>query len=359
MLSPMKRQFLLLFAPLALGSLSAGCAGHDGGEELDVLQLALPGNPSCGDGYLDVGEQCDDGNTAAVDGCSTTCALEREMSIAPGSHKLENLQAKCLDVTGVSQSEGADLIEWACHGNDNQRWQFQPWGGGYYALVAKHSGKCAEVSGGSLVRGTKAVQATCGTLPEHRVFRPSPGNGPYFSLVALHSDLCLRAENGKIVQGSCDGSAAASWIQELIGLSFSTGYLPIKNRQDGRCADISGANTSNGGQLIVWPCHGGTNQALELRQTTGGFHNVVLRHSGKCVDVTPSSVLGGVDGQAVRQWTCSSPPTANQEFIAVATDGGYFQLRARHSDMCLDAVPGGINVVQKRCSGAASQQWTR
>lgn len=32
--------------------------------------------PVCGNGAREVGEQCDDGNTAAGDGCSATCALE-------------------------------------------------------------------------------------------------------------------------------------------------------------------------------------------------------------------------------------------------------------------------------------------
>jgi cysteine-rich repeat protein len=31
---------------------------------------------SCGDSTLDPGEQCDDGNTTAADGCSATCAFE-------------------------------------------------------------------------------------------------------------------------------------------------------------------------------------------------------------------------------------------------------------------------------------------
>jgi len=34
--------------------------------------------PVCGDGVLDVGEQCDDGNTTSGDGCSATCTLEVE-----------------------------------------------------------------------------------------------------------------------------------------------------------------------------------------------------------------------------------------------------------------------------------------
>jgi cysteine-rich repeat protein len=37
-----------------------------------------PPEPACGDGVLDAGEQCDDGNTTDGDGCSATCILEVE-----------------------------------------------------------------------------------------------------------------------------------------------------------------------------------------------------------------------------------------------------------------------------------------
>ncbi|MBX3191746.1 MAG: DUF4215 domain-containing protein [Labilithrix sp.] len=42
---------------------------------LYTMELTLS-PPSCGDGILQVPEQCDDGNTAAGDGCSATCTLE-------------------------------------------------------------------------------------------------------------------------------------------------------------------------------------------------------------------------------------------------------------------------------------------
>jgi cysteine-rich repeat protein len=35
-----------------------------------------PPPPCCGDGHLDAGEQCDDGNTVDGDGCSSTCQIE-------------------------------------------------------------------------------------------------------------------------------------------------------------------------------------------------------------------------------------------------------------------------------------------
>jgi len=35
-----------------------------------------PGNESCGDAFLDPGEQCDDGNTAGGDGCDADQSLD-------------------------------------------------------------------------------------------------------------------------------------------------------------------------------------------------------------------------------------------------------------------------------------------
>src|SRR5690606_23186058 len=35
-----------------------------------------PSVPACGDGVLDVGEQCDDGNDALLDGCDADCQFE-------------------------------------------------------------------------------------------------------------------------------------------------------------------------------------------------------------------------------------------------------------------------------------------
>jgi cysteine-rich repeat protein len=40
--------------------------------------------PCCGDGILDAGEECDDGNTTSGDGCSATCTLEKEPCCGDG-----------------------------------------------------------------------------------------------------------------------------------------------------------------------------------------------------------------------------------------------------------------------------------
>ncbi len=60
MLQPTLRRWPFLAALITILGLS-GCGG---------------GDPVCGDGTVDTGEQCDDGNTEAKDGCSATCQTE-------------------------------------------------------------------------------------------------------------------------------------------------------------------------------------------------------------------------------------------------------------------------------------------
>jgi uncharacterized protein (TIGR03382 family) len=58
-------------------SLASDASKQLGGWTLDdVCVVFLPKTPSCGDGFVDIGEQCDDYNTRDGDGCSSSCQLE-------------------------------------------------------------------------------------------------------------------------------------------------------------------------------------------------------------------------------------------------------------------------------------------
>lgn len=60
-------------------TLDSDASNQFGGWNLDdVCLVALIKYPACGDGVLDPGEQCDDGNTTSGDGCSSTCIDEPE-----------------------------------------------------------------------------------------------------------------------------------------------------------------------------------------------------------------------------------------------------------------------------------------
>ncbi|HTR49396.1 MAG TPA: DUF4215 domain-containing protein [Kofleriaceae bacterium] len=58
-------------------SLASDSTNNFGGWTLDdVCIVGIPRVPRCGDGILDPGEECDDGNNVSGDGCSATCSYD-------------------------------------------------------------------------------------------------------------------------------------------------------------------------------------------------------------------------------------------------------------------------------------------
>ncbi|MFK4084798.1 ThuA domain-containing protein [Kribbella sp. NPDC020789] len=106
-------------------------------------------------------------------------------------------------------------------------------------------GKCADVSGGGTADGTKIQLWTCtnGANQQWTV------NGD--TLRALGK--CMTATSSGAVQlFGCTGSGTQNWVA---GANSS-----LVNPQSGKCLDANGGSTADGTQLIVWTCHGGTNQ---------------------------------------------------------------------------------------------------
>jgi fibro-slime domain-containing protein len=89
--SSMKQLSALAFA---LGLVACGGGGGGGNNPPDsgsILMGSGSGGPACGDGKLDPGEACDDGNTASNDGCSSDCQIESGFACGdPGTPCLTN-----------------------------------------------------------------------------------------------------------------------------------------------------------------------------------------------------------------------------------------------------------------------------
>ncbi len=72
---------------------------------------------------------------------------------------------KCVDVAGVSQSDGAPLQLWDClgEGQTNQIWHIVPIAGQppWFASIAKHSNRCMDVAGVSTANGARVQQWGC------------------------------------------------------------------------------------------------------------------------------------------------------------------------------------------------------
>jgi hypothetical protein len=66
-------------------------------------------------------------------------------------------------VFGGSDADGVPVVQWTCHGGDNQVFELRQLAGsdGYVQVVAEHSGKCLDVVGQSRDEGAPIQQFEC------------------------------------------------------------------------------------------------------------------------------------------------------------------------------------------------------
>lgn len=85
--------------------------------------------------------------------------------LSPASAPLE-----ALDVTNCSTANSANLELWSWLDNDCQKWNFISRGSGYYSIQSVASGKCLDVSGASTADGANLVQYTCSSTSYNQQF---------------------------------------------------------------------------------------------------------------------------------------------------------------------------------------------
>jgi hypothetical protein len=139
-----------------------------------------------------------------------------------------------------------------------------------------------------------------------------PSDGGFQSVaVAQHSQQCLDNTNLGTADGNpqqqfpCEGGDQQLWnFRPVAGVANT---YTVVNQQTGKCLDVNGASTADGAAVQQWTCTGGTNQQFTARRVTYSGndphdHQLVARHSGRCVDVSGVSTAAGA---RVHQWTCN------------------------------------------------------
>ncbi|MBW2734274.1 MAG: RICIN domain-containing protein [Deltaproteobacteria bacterium] len=151
--------------------------------ELDGLRLcrAPYGDWSQGD-CTDL-ELPKDGNTLHVGSPLTLPTFSQETIGIQAVHSNH-----CLDVAYWSTSLGATVLQYSCHGGDNQRFSFVQVGDAFHFRNV-HSGLCLAVADSSTALGADIVQLPCKSDESQR-FALEP-RGDAYALRNIHSSLCL------------------------------------------------------------------------------------------------------------------------------------------------------------------------
>jgi endoglucanase len=120
----------------------------------------------------------------------------------------------------------------------------------------------------------------------------------------------------------------------------------IKGTASGRCVDVPGGSRTNGTQIELWDCNGGSNQSFTY--TSAKLFQV---YGSKCLDANGTGA-----GAKVQIWDCNGG--ANQQWN-IHADG---TVTGVQSGLCLDATGGAIAngtlIELWSCNGGGNQKWS-
>jgi len=122
---------------------------------------------------------------------------------------------RCLDVPRESTEPRANVMQYACHGGENQSFELISLGGDEYAVVNRHSGLVLDVDNASRENGANVMQYPWGGGANQR-WRMEGMSGN-FQLVNVHSGLGLdvqdrsQADGANIQQWKCHAAENQRW----------------------------------------------------------------------------------------------------------------------------------------------------
>ncbi|MEV4315538.1 ricin-type beta-trefoil lectin domain protein [Actinocrispum sp. NPDC049592] len=123
----------------------------------------------------------------------------------------------------------------------------------------------------------------------------------------------------------------------------------LRNNNAGRCLDVPNASQTNGTQVTLWDCNGGSNQQWTVNTT-----KQIQVYGSKCLDAEGA---GTAPGTRAIIWDCTGG--ANQQWN-VNADG---TVTGVQSGLCLAPNAGGTAnstpVTLQTCNGGNAQKWTR
>lgn len=250
-------------------------------------------------------------------------------------------------------------------------------------LKAENSGKCVD-AGSSTATGTTVTQSSCSGVKNQNFIFADKGSG-YFEIRAEHSNNCVEnlnsstADGARLVQASCTGQANQLFRLE----NKDSGKQKIHSKTNDKCIQARSKSSKSSIQVYLSTCMNGTNENFFMTTTSlapaptpaptpapapgpvvvapapapvpVGAIKTPLKalHSGKCVDAGSNTTTGTL----LTQSTCSG--AKNQSFIFTDKGSGYFEIRAEHSNNCIEnlnsSTADGASLVQASCTGQNNQ----
>lgn len=134
-----------------------------------------------------------------------------------------------------------------------------------YRLLARHSGKAADIDGAATSPGAPLVQWPAGS-GFNQQFEFAAAGGVYYRIRARHGGLVLQVAgtgSGADLTQQPEGSATA---QQWSVVDHGGEVVSLVNRASGLAMDVWEASTADGARISQWAHTGDPNQRFALQR---------------------------------------------------------------------------------------------
>ncbi|MFE9450210.1 RICIN domain-containing protein [Streptomyces sp. NPDC006739] len=171
------------------------------------------------------------------------------------------------------------------------------------------------------------------------------------------TDLPAGPHTIKVVCAGTKNAASSNTVCALdafaaIPFPATNAFYKILNKSSGKAADVSGASSTAGANVIQWNDTGAQNQDWRFVPVGDGSYEIVNQNSGQLMDVTGASTA---DGATVLQQPDDNG--ASQHWTLTARGNGYYKVKNVHSGMLLAVSGSSTQLVQTTDTNADSQLW--
>jgi pectate lyase len=136
----------------------------------------------------------------------------------------------------------------------------------------------------------------------------------------------------------------------------STYQLIVK--KSGKCIDVPSASTANSALLQQWGCTANSRWQQFKLVASGSDFLIQNVNSGKCIDVPSASTASG---QRLQQYTCVGSQT-NQQWRLAASGTDTFQIINVGNGLCVSdqgaSTASGAAIIQETCTANSNKQWS-
>ena len=268
-----------------------------------------------------------------------------------------------ISISGASTDDEANVLLYANERHDNQYFDFEYLGNGYYKITAKHSGKVLDVYWEKMEVGANVQQYYWNNGDNQQWVVKDAGDG-YFYIISKSNSLYMDVYGGvasndvNIDTYTGHGGTSEKWKLIPAGeQSVADGKYQICTvLDDSSVISISEASKDACANALLYANENHKNQVFNFEYQGDGYYKIIARHSGMALDVYNSEQSSGAN---VEQYPWKN--SDNQKWVVKPAGDGYYYIVSKCNGLYLD-VYGGVAVNDANIDtyfghGGASEKW--